>query len=172
MVGSGPHTWARRGLRTSPVYLWFSQRRPGRLPSTCSKHGGLSCRGRALAVRPGPTVRVPASSGSGGGGSSGEKREPSPPAHDALLMEGDCGCWVIVSNVCARHACTAWRENRSASHKCQGPRRGGKEAPGVSASGLQRVYVCVRESMRVCIQEIVCISIVCVCKSVCESVRE
>lgn len=57
-----------------------------------------SCSGRALAVRPGPTVRVPASSGSGGGGSSGERREPSPPVHDALLMEGDCGCWVSVSD--------------------------------------------------------------------------
>ena len=158
------------GLRTSPVLLWFPQRRPGGLPRlvTCSKH-------RALAVRPGPAVRVPASSGSGRGGSSGERREPSLPVHAALLMEGDRGCWVIMPDVCAGHACAARRETET-SHKRQGARRGGREAPGMSAAGLQAV--CVREracvSARACVfvYKRVYVQVLCVCASVRESVRE
>ena len=63
---------------------------------------------------------------------------------------------------------------RRASHKCQGPRGGGREAPGMSAAGLQGV--CVRE--RACVSARACVFVykrvhvqvmcVCVCRSVCE----
>ena len=159
------------GLRTSPVLLWFPQRRLGGLPRlvTCSKHGGLVLQWACPRDQARSRRRVPASSGSGRGGSSGERREPSPPIHAALLMEGDRGCWVIMPDVCAGHACAARRETET-PHKRQGARRGGREAPGMSAAGLQAV--CMREracvSARACVfvYKRVYVQVLCVCASV------
>lgn len=174
---SGPRTWARRASGRHPCSCGSPSAGRAGFPgwSPAPNTEASSCSGRALAVRPGPAVRVPASSGSGRGGSSGERREPSLPVHAALLMEGDRGCWVIMPDVCAGHACAARHETET-SHKRQGARRGGREAPGMSAAGLQAVCVqeraCVSARACVFVYKRVYVQVLCVCASVRESVRE
>lgn len=103
----------------------------------------------------------------------GERREPSPPIHAALLMEGDHGCWVIMPDVCAGHACTARRETESVTQVSGSTwrRQGGSWHVCSRTAGCVRAResVCVCKSMCVCIQESACTSNVCVCAGVCAS---